>query len=290
MCPMRRSENKMFAPITKTILATAAVFLLSVPLTIASATEQGANDVDPVTRGLEIAEQSKQQESGYASSEALLKMVLTDAAGSTSERELRQKVFEVPDPDVGDKSLLIFDRPRDVSGTALLTHAKILDPDDQWLYLPSLKRVKRISSANKSGPFVGSEFAFEDLSSQEVGKYSYLWLRDEACPSPLEDRACFVVERTPLYENSGYTRQITWVDKQDFLVRKVDYFNRRNIHSKTLTLSDYRQYNETFWRSHDLFMENLETKKKTRLTWQSFEFGTNLTESDFDQSSLKLIR
>ena len=76
---------------------------------------------------------------------------------------------------------MVFDEPRDVKGTAMLTYSHILEPDEQWMFLPALKRVKRISSVNKSGPFMGSEFAFEDFSGQEVGKYSYLWLRDEAC-------------------------------------------------------------------------------------------------------------
>ncbi|NIT13503.1 MAG: outer membrane lipoprotein-sorting protein, partial [Candidatus Dadabacteria bacterium] len=99
---------------------------------------------------------------------------------------------------LGDKSITVFDEPRDIEGTALLSHTKILDPDDQWLYLPAVKRVKRISSKNKSGPFVGSEFAYEDLLSQEVDKYNYKWLKDEKCG----DLECHVVERYPLYENS----------------------------------------------------------------------------------------
>ena len=272
------------------VAACVAISLFAVPFAATTATAVGLNREDPAALGLQIAERTKEQESGFVSSEAELVMVLTDATGSESTRELRQKVLEEPDPEIGDKSLLVFDRPRDVSGTALLTHAKIIEPDDQWLYLPSLKRTKRIASANKSGPFVGSEFAFEDLSSQEVGKYSYLWLRDDACPAPLQERQCFVVERTPLYENSGYVRQIAWVDHEDFLVRQVDYYNRRNEHSKTLTLTDYRQYNESFWRAHELFMKNLSSGKKTKLTWSAFEFDTGLNENDFKQSALKRIR
>lgn len=265
----------------------AATLLIQISSGAVQAEESRSN---PATFGLEIAEQTKSQESGFINSKAQLIMTLIDASGNTSTRELRQKVLEMAAPDIGDKSLLVFDRPRDVSGTALLTHAKIIEPDDQWLYLPSLRRVKRIASANKSGPFVGSEFAFEDLSSQEVGKFDYLWLRDETCPAPASDRTCFVIERKPLYPNSGYVRQIAWIDQQDFLIRQIDYYNRRDVHSKTLTLSDYRQYGDSFWRSHDLFMVNLVSGKKTRLTWQSFEFNTGLTESDFDQASLRQVR
>ena len=73
----------------------------------------------------------------------------------------------------------MFDEPRDVKGTALLIHAHRESADDQWLYLPALKRVKRISSSNQSGSFMGSEFAYEDMSSPEVEKFTYMYLRDE---------------------------------------------------------------------------------------------------------------
>ena len=89
-----------------------------------------------------------------------------------------------------------------MAGTALLSHTKILAADDQWLFLPALQLVKRISSANKSGPFVGSEFAYEDLASQELDKYDYRFLGEQPCG----DLTCYVVERVPAYENSGYTK------------------------------------------------------------------------------------
>ena len=78
-----------------------------------------------------------------------------------------------------------------VKGVNILSHTKIFEPDDQWLFLPALKRVKRISSRNKSGPFMGSEFAYEDLVSREVEKYSYKFIKDEKCPT-IEGN-CFVL-------------------------------------------------------------------------------------------------
>lgn len=242
---------------------------------------------DPAEKGKEIATKSDHSDAGFTSSEAEMLMILENEYGETSERELRQKVLEMPGDDIGDKSLIVFDRPRDVEGTSLLTHAKILEPDDQWMFLPAVKRVKRISSANKSGPFMGSEFAFEDFSSQEVGKYSYKWLRDEPCPEPVADRTCHVVERYPLYENSGYTRQIGWTDDVDFQTRKIEFYNRRDALLKTLTLNDYQLYMDEYWRPLTLYMENHITGKKTTLTWTDFQFKTGLDDGDFDQASLK---
>ncbi len=245
---------------------------------------------DPKEKGRQIADEAEARDLGFEDSHATMAMILTNAYGDRSERELRFKTLERPDPDEGDWSLIVFDRPRDVEGTALLTHAHILTPDDQWLYLPSLKRVKRISSANKSGPFMGSEFAFEDFSSTEAGKFDHLWLRDEACPVPDEDRMCFVSERRPLYEKSGYTRQIVWTDQTDFQPRKIDYYDRKDALLKTLTFADYQLYLDKHWRAQEFSMINHQTKKATILTWQNYEFKTGLTENDFDTNSLKRVR
>lgn len=159
-------------------------------------------------KGLAIAVEMDERDKGWVDQQASLVMVLRNKHGQESTRRIRVKSLEVEAD--GDKSLTIFDSPPDVKGTAFLSFSHALKADDQWLYLPALKRVKRISSANKSGPFMGSEFAYEDLASQEVEKYSYRWLRDEL----LEDRKTMVIERIPRYEHSGYTRQIVWVDAQ----------------------------------------------------------------------------
>ena len=128
---------------------------------------------DPAARGLAIAQENDKRDNGWGDARAEMRMVLTNGSGETSERALRFMMLENTDPNDGDWSLMTFDRPRDIEGTALLTYSHVKDADDQWLYLPAVKRVKRISSTNKSGPFVGSEFAFEDFSTQQFGKFAY---------------------------------------------------------------------------------------------------------------------
>ena len=126
-------------------------------------------------KGLAIAQDRKARDAGWGDSQAEMTMILKTSQGETSDRQIRLKSLEVQDD--GDKGLTIFDEPKDVEGTAFLNFSHVDKPDDQWLYLPALKRVKRISSKNKSGPFMGSEFAYEDMSSFEPQKYDFNWLR-----------------------------------------------------------------------------------------------------------------
>jgi len=244
-----------------------------------------ADAATPEEKGFEIAARADRSDLGFGDSEVELRMILRNAAGQESTRSLRITTLEKPDESVGDKSLVLFDTPRDIEGTALLSHAKILDPDDQWLYLPALKRVKRISSSNKSGPFVGSEFAFEDFTAIELNKFDYRYVGEEACG----DLTCDVVERTPRYENSGYTRQVSWVDQVDFQIRKVEFYDRRGDLLKVLELDDYRNY-DGVWRAHLLSMTNVQTKKQTELVYADYSFGIGLAENDLVKGRLSRLR
>jgi outer membrane lipoprotein-sorting protein len=238
----------------------------------------------PDEKGLQIATEADQRDQGFGDSTATMHMVLRNKRGDESSREVRVRTLEIEDD--GDKSMSIFDAPADIKGTAFLTFSHINKPDDQWLYLPALKRVKRIASKNKSGPFMGSEFAYEDISSDEVDKYTYKYLRDETW----EGMECYVVERDPVDKHSGYTRQVVWYDKAEYRPQKVDYYDRKNEHLKTLTFHEYRQYLDKFWRGMRYEMVNHQTGKSTTLSWKEYVFRSGLTDRDFDKNTLKRAR
>ena len=239
----------------------------------------------PAEKGMAITVEADKRNSGWVDSKVDMEMILRNRQGQESKRELRSTGLEKPDD--GDWSMIIFDKPKDVKGTALLTHSHKVDPDDQWLYLPALKRVKRIASNNKSGPFMGSEFAYEDLSSQEIEKYTdYVWLRDE----PANGVDCFVVNRVPVDEKSGYTKQEAWIDKEHYRVQKVDFYDRKGELLKTLTASDYQVYNDKHWRPGKMEMVNHQTGKSTALLFTNYAFGNGFSDRDFDQNSLKSAR
>lgn len=232
-------------------------------------------------KGLAISMETDKRDTGFADSTANMTMELRNKQGDTSTRYIRIKTLEVEGD--GDKSISIFDKPADVKGTAFLTFSHAIRPDEQWLYLPALKRVKRINSKNKSGPFMGSEFAYEDLASQEVEKYTYKYLHDEI----LDGIDCFVIERYPAYEHSGYTRQVGWVNKKEYRPEKIVFYDRKNSLLKTLTFSGYRKYLDKFWRADKLHMINHQTGKSTLLSWSNYQFKTGLKDKDFSRNSLK---
>lgn len=244
-----------------------------------------AHPATPEEIGLKIATEAKARDDGFGNFTASQTMVLRNKQGQESRRQLRVKVLEVADD--GDKSLMVFAEPRDVKGTALLTHAHKQEADDQWLYLPALKRVKRISSSNKSGSFMGSEFSYEDLSPPEVEKFTYRYLRDDPCG----DLTCTVCERFPVDKKaSGYSRQMVWQDKDELRTWKVEYYDRKDAHLKTLTIGKYQQYLDKYWRAGELNMVNHLTGKSTVLTWSDYQFRTKLKERDFSKTGLKRAR
>ncbi len=238
----------------------------------------------PEERGLAIAVEADRRDNGWVDSTSDLTMILRNRHGQESTRTIRSKSLEVKND--GDKRLSIFDNPRDVKGTAMLTFSHKLPPDDQWLYLPALKRVKRISSRNKSGSFMGSEFSFEDLGSQEVEQYTYKYLRDEE----LDGRPCFVIERYPVDKYSGYKRQVVWIDQERYQPLKVEYYDRKDAHLKTLTSRGYHQYLDRYWRPDEMEMVNHQNHKSTLLKWKNYRFHIGLTKRDFDRNALKRAR
>jgi outer membrane lipoprotein-sorting protein len=252
-----------------------ALFIVSAACAIAQTPEE---------RGLQIAVESDKRDIGFGDSQAELTMILRNKQGDESTRRISNKTLEV-DGD-GDKSLVVFNEPRDVKGTAFLSFTHKSGPDDQWLYLPALKRVKRIASDNKSGPFMGSEFAYEDISSQEVEKYTYKYIKDDN----LNGINCYLVERYPVDKNSGYTRQEVWYDKEHYRPMKVVFYDRKNSKLKTLNYESYKQYLNKYWRADKLLMENHQTGKSTDLIFNNYKFANGFSDSDFNKNSLKRAR
>lgn len=211
-------------------------------------------------------------------------MLLRDQYGNERPRLMRNQTMEVTGD--GDKSIIVFENPSDVEGTAFLSFTHQAGPDDQWLYLPGLKRVKRISSSNKAGAFMNSEFAFEDIASQEVDKYTYTYLRDDV----LDGIDVFVNQSDPVDPKSGYSKLEVWIDQARYIPLKIDFYDRGGRLKKTLHMKEYNQYLDKYWRAHRWEMTNHQTGKSTVLLMSDWQFNNGYTDNDFNKNSLSRVK
>lgn len=263
---------------------TSSLALIGLLVMVVVPSVHGQNAEEAVAKGLEIAQAAQDVKKGFGNYIAKQVMVLKDRKGRESKRELQVQILEVEEQ--GDRILFLFEEPRDVRGTALLIHSNEDQPDDQWFFLPATNRVTRLNSSGQSKSFMGSEFSYEDMNPPEVSKFSYKYLRDEACA----DLNCTVSERVPVSKGSNYSRQVVWHDDEAYRVWKIEYYDRRGDHLKTLTVSDYEQYLDEYWFAQTMVMTNHVNGKSTTLNWSDFEFRVALDESDFTQTSLRRTR
>lgn len=263
--------------ISQLYVAVSLCLALALPSTEVSAgSESREND----NRGLAIIMEMNRRDSGFGDMSANVVMALANRYGDRTVRRLSFRILEGKGD--GDKSLVIFRSPPDLNGTKFLSHTHLKKPDEQWLYLPALKRIKRLTSGDVSGSFMGSEFAYEDLSSQEVEKYAYKYL----CEDTANAFECFVVERHPVNPESGYSKSTVWLDTVEYRVQRIDYYDRNGSLLKTFTARDYHQYQDRFWRAHWMEMVNQLTGKSATLEWSDIALGSGLREGDFHPRGL----
>ncbi len=232
-------------------------------------------------RGLTIMEDRRRINSGYRDELVLYKMVLVNAKGDRSERSLELRTLE--GPDAGDKTLLIFRDPPDVRGTALLTHENRGGDDDQWLYLPALRRSRRIGSSNKSNSFVGSELAYEDLAPNEVTKHQYKYLREET----LDGVPVWVIESAPRFKDSGYSRRELFVRQDNHQMARVNHYDLKGQLFKVGRWDGWWKVMDKWWRARTLRMENVQSGKSTILEVIDVKIGNGFSPADFSARALE---
>ena len=239
---------------------------------------------DGANHGREIAAEAARRNARYGDLTAGLTMVLRNRRGAEKVRTMEVRSLEgVSD---GDRTLLIFVEPKDIAGTILLTHSHPEASDDQWVYLPALKRVRRIAGRKRSGSFMGSEFTYEDIAAQHVDKYEYRFLGIDT----LAGRLTYRIERRPKDPDSGYRSQTVWFDRETYRPVQVHYYDANDVLLKTLRLTGYQKYLGRWWRPDVMEMVNHQTGKSTVLRWTSYTFQSGLSPRDFEHSNLRRVQ
>ena len=220
---------------------------------------------------------------GYGDSQSSFTAVVRDKNGRETTRKVKMKYLEnAPD---GNKRLAVFEYPRDLKRLAYLTVSHKQGQDEQWLYDPETKQVQRIQSNNAFTPFSGLDITFEDISSQDVGKYNYSFVRNDTYNS----QPVYVINRTPKDKNSGYGKLETWIDQASRQVVKIEYYDRANQHLKTMTLGDYQQFDNQYWRAMNIQVSNHQTGSGTEIRWDSVQYNTGLNANDFTPANLRFV-
>ena len=163
------------------------------------------------------------------------RMVITAKNGSTSERVIDQYSKDGPN---GARTVIVFQSPANVAGTRFLTMDTAGGGSDQWIYLPSLGRVRRIAASESGGSFMGTDFSYDDISSmdRELSLDTHTLLREET----LNGKACYVIQSVPKDTSYQYSKTITWIDKTGFLIYKSEMYNRRGELVKVMEMSDFK--------------------------------------------------
>jgi hypothetical protein len=191
---------------------------------------------------------------------ALGRMVLTEKGRAPRIREL--VTYRLDQSGGETASLIRFLDPEDIAGTGLLNIDKADGSADQWLYLPALDRVRRISSNRKGGRFVGSDLYFEDLQERKPSKDRHRLLGKQTENSIL----CEVLESVPIdADDSVYSKRISWIDPATVVVQRVDYFEKDPDTPSKRWLLRGKKRNQGYWTITDSRIIDLASGHETRM-------------------------
>jgi hypothetical protein len=252
---------------------------LLLSLTLAPAVRSADRSPEQV-KAREIEVQADALQKDYKAERRQMTLTLINAQGQQSVRKVIYESLEGKDRQ--DKTLISFAYPPDLKGTSLLTYEHTVGDDDQWLYLPTLQRVKRIASSNKSGSFMGSEFAYEDLVARQLEKFDYRYLREEQ----VDARRCHVIERIPRDKNSGYSKIVQWRLADNLQELKSEYYDRKGELLKYRLMDGHHQV-AGIWRANKITVTNVQTSKKSVLSFDEIAIKIDLPAGKFQVQSLE---
>jgi hypothetical protein len=194
--------------------------------------------------------------------------------------------------EMGDDTEYRFSRflePSDVKDTTLLSYDYTYEDDDTWLYLPALKKVKRILSSNKTDYFMGSDFTYEDMENLDLINWDYSVIGEEK----IDGTDCWIVQAVPnndkKRDETGYSKTVTWYAKDDHIARKAEFYDKKDRLAKRLTLEDVRvtSPDDPRKRAHKMTMENFLTKHKTVLDITELKLDVAVDDEVFSQRNLR---
>lgn len=233
-----------------------------------------------VPSGREIMQKVEERPEGNTQ-RSLIKMTLINRHGKTRERSilLCSKKFGRD-----KKSVIYFQTPADVKGTGLLSweYDNPAKEDDQWLYMPALKKSRRISGSSKNESFMGSDFTYDDFGDRNLDEDTHQLLREES----LNGYDCWVVESRPKSKDDFYSKRINWIRKDIAIVIQVQYYDDKEVELKKLTVSDIK-IQDGIWTAFKMLMVNHQENHQTVIEFKEVQYNLELGDQLFRVSTLE---
>ncbi len=213
--------------------------------------------------------------------EADLTMILVSASGNQRVREIHQYI-----KDFGkvEKKIMFFVKPADVRNTSFMNWSYD-DPnkdDDQWIYLPALKKVKRISSDSKGDYFMGSDFTYDDLGDRKPTDDIHKILREEK----LNGEDCYVIESHPNDKDYMYSKTLTWVIKDKWIGLQKKFWDEDGDYLKTLHIRKYANI-KGYWMFEQVEMDNAQSNHKTIMKLSHIKINSGIRNNMFTERMMK---
>lgn len=232
----------------------------------------------------EIMEKNKNQMTDHdEQSQSTMKLI--NKRGK--ERKRQVVLYSKTDGEDNDKTLIRFQAPADVKGVGLLS-IEDGNREDQWLYLPALKRIRRISSSEKTDSFMGSDFSYEDIEQNDLDDYEYTLLREEE----LDGVMCYIIQSIPIDEEvkqeTAYSKSEVWIHKDNYVSIKVNFYNKKGALIKIMNSNDIRSVDDTDkWRAYLIEMQNVKTGHRTKLLYTDINIDHGIADKYFTQRYLE---
>lgn len=208
---------------------------------------------------------------------ANLTMTLVNKSGDERERKIKQFTKDFGDV---EKSIMFFTAPADVKNTSFMnwTYDDDSKSDDQWIYLPALKKIKRISGDSKSDYFMGSDFTYDDLGDRKLDDDTHTLLREET----IDGVDYYVVQSIPKDEDYMYSKTITWIRKDNYIGLKKEFYDEDGELLKILKINKFEKISGIWIITHSE-MENIQKSHRTGMQLDNIKINTGIPSSKFTE-------
>ncbi len=212
---------------------------------------------------------------------ANLSMILENSRGDQRIREIKQFIKDFGDT---EKKIMFFIAPADIKNTTFMnwSYDNVNKSDDQWIYLPALKKIKRISSDSKSDYFMGSDFTYDDLGDRHPAQDTHTILKEEM----IDGVSCYVVESIPNDKDYMYSRTVTWVIKDKWIGLKKEFYDEDDEYFKQLTLNDYKEFDGIIVIT-SVIMKNEQENHQTEMKLSNVRINSGISDSQFTERMMK---